>query len=298
LLFWSKLLLHVAPQFIPSGFEVTVPDPVFDTVSWTADMNSALTDFAKFIDTVQLPVPVQAPVQPLNTLPAPAVAVSVTDVPQLNVSLQSEPQLIPVPVTVLVDAPDPDLVTVNEYEARENVAETDLSVSNPRVQLGFEPDPAQAPPHVTFWHVPGAALSVTVDSTGKYAEQVVPQFIPDGFEVTVPVPDFETKTRHVAPPAPEHSVGSPIGGATAAAAEITSSNPAKASTTSKPFTASIAFLFSVSLFKPFIPIRYYSAAQSTLSLLLSAPLYLHHRRLFRRSHDRSHRKLLLSASLQ
>ena len=176
---------------------------------------------------------------------------------------------MPVPVTVLVLAPVPDLVTVNAYEASENVAETNLSVRMPRVQLGLLPEPEQAPPHVTFWHVPGAAFNVTVDSGAKRAEHVVPQFMPDGIEVTVPVPDLVTVTRQD-PPAPEHVDGSPPGGMkTAAAAEMASNSPATTSTTSKPFPTSIAFLFPLRLFKPFIFVKYYLAVavQSTRSLL-------------------------------
>ena len=46
-------------------------------------LNAALTDLAALMLTTQLPVPVHAPLQPVNVEPAAAVAVSVTDVPLL-----------------------------------------------------------------------------------------------------------------------------------------------------------------------------------------------------------------------
>jgi hypothetical protein len=47
-------------------------------VAW---LNVAVTDFAVFIVTVHVPVPVQAPLQPVKVEPAAAVAVSVTEAP-------------------------------------------------------------------------------------------------------------------------------------------------------------------------------------------------------------------------
>ena len=44
-------------------------------------LNTAPTDFAASTVTTHAPVPVHAPVQPPNVDPAPAVAVSVTEVP-------------------------------------------------------------------------------------------------------------------------------------------------------------------------------------------------------------------------
>src|SRR5437899_2858783 len=62
--------------------------------------------------TVQVPVPVQAPLQPVNVEPASAVAVSVTVVPCENEAEQVAPQSIPVGELVTVPEPVPDFVTV------------------------------------------------------------------------------------------------------------------------------------------------------------------------------------------
>jgi hypothetical protein len=79
-----KLAEQVAPQLIPAGELLTDPDPVPARVTFTgkeAGMKSALTDCAEFMVTEQAPVPEQAPPQPLNTDPAFAVGVRVTNVP-------------------------------------------------------------------------------------------------------------------------------------------------------------------------------------------------------------------------
>src|SRR5262249_48034074 len=59
--------------------------------------------------TTQLPVPVQAPLQPENVEPLAAAAVKVTAVP--NVPTHVAPQLIPAGLDVMVPAPAPVLVT-------------------------------------------------------------------------------------------------------------------------------------------------------------------------------------------
>jgi hypothetical protein len=46
-------------------------------------LNVAVADFAASMVTAQLPVPLHAPLQPVNVEPAAAVAVSVTEVPLL-----------------------------------------------------------------------------------------------------------------------------------------------------------------------------------------------------------------------
>jgi hypothetical protein len=58
-------------------------------------MKPALTVTAVFIDTTQLPVPVQAPPHPLNVYPPPAVAARVTELPAGKDALQLLAQLIP-----------------------------------------------------------------------------------------------------------------------------------------------------------------------------------------------------------
>jgi hypothetical protein len=74
----------VLPQLIPEGDEVTVPVPVPARVTLSAKvdatLNVAVTARAAVIDTVQAPVPEQAPPHPANVEPLAAEAVSITDV--------------------------------------------------------------------------------------------------------------------------------------------------------------------------------------------------------------------------
>src|SRR5215471_15292 len=90
---------QVEPQLIPAGFELTVPEPVPDSVTVKVSGNSvnvAVTALAWVMLTVQVPVPEQAPDQPVKLDPVPAVAVSVTEVPPLPKDReQTAPQLIP-----------------------------------------------------------------------------------------------------------------------------------------------------------------------------------------------------------
>ena len=72
----------------------------------------AVTVFAASIVTVQLPVPVHAPVQPPNVELPSAVALRFTTVPALYASEQSAPQLIPAGEEVTVPLPLPALLTV------------------------------------------------------------------------------------------------------------------------------------------------------------------------------------------
>ena len=81
----------------------------------TAVLNVAVTARAVVIDTVQAPVPVQAPLQPANIEPGADVAVSVTVLPIPKIALHVVPQLMPAgsDVTVPLKAPVPAFVTVS-----------------------------------------------------------------------------------------------------------------------------------------------------------------------------------------
>jgi len=70
-----------------------------------------MTVLSEFMVTVQL-LPVQAPDQPLKVELASALSSNVTTVPAENLSVQSEPQFIPGPLTV--PEPLPPLVTVSK----------------------------------------------------------------------------------------------------------------------------------------------------------------------------------------
>jgi len=104
---------QVEPQLMPEGALVTVPVPVpaFVTVRLKNTSKFAVTLRACDIVTVQLPVPVQAPLQPVKTALPAAVAVRIVVVPTMWSSPQSVPQLIPGPLTVPV--PVPVLMTVS-----------------------------------------------------------------------------------------------------------------------------------------------------------------------------------------
>src|SRR4051812_43839974 len=57
-----KRALHVpVKQFIPAGDEVTAPTPAKVTESGERTSNLAVTVISSFIETVQLPVPLQPP---------------------------------------------------------------------------------------------------------------------------------------------------------------------------------------------------------------------------------------------
>jgi hypothetical protein len=56
--------------------------PDFDTVTETrSELKVAVTARAAVMETVQVPAPVQAPLQPAKVAPVPATAFSVTEVP-------------------------------------------------------------------------------------------------------------------------------------------------------------------------------------------------------------------------
>jgi hypothetical protein len=75
------------PQFTPLGDEVTVPLPAPDfltpsvKVVVATELNVAVTLRALIIETVQVPVPEQSPLQPPNADPASGAAVRVTTPP-------------------------------------------------------------------------------------------------------------------------------------------------------------------------------------------------------------------------
>jgi hypothetical protein len=81
-----KDALQVEPQLIPAGELETVPEPILFTVNVYLGnkVKVAVTVLSDDIDTMQFPVPVQAPDQPLNTCPLLGVAISDTDEPLLN----------------------------------------------------------------------------------------------------------------------------------------------------------------------------------------------------------------------
>ena len=82
LMHWSRHCAGVSPLSAISGSEPFVQDFAVDTIvhdsGVTFFVNVAVTDFAAVIDTPHAPLPVQAPVQPVNVDPDVAAGVSVT----------------------------------------------------------------------------------------------------------------------------------------------------------------------------------------------------------------------------
>src|ERR687888_339247 len=136
--------------------------------------------------TVQVPVPVQAPLQPVNVEPAAAVAVSVTVVPSGKEAEQVAPQSIPAGELVTAPEPAPAFVTVSVCMISAKSAVTARSWSMVTVQV---PVPLQSPLQpVKVEPASGVAVSVTVVPSAKEAEQVAPQSMPAGELVTEPEP--------------------------------------------------------------------------------------------------------------
>ena len=162
-----------APQSTPAGLEVTRPSPTPVRVTFMGKVllvKEALAVFAASIVTVHVPVPLQAPDQPLNWEVLSGVAVNVIVVAPSYDALQVGPQEIPAGVVVTAPAPLPDFVTVT---GAVNRAETDLGASMVTVQ---PPVPVQAPLQPEKVNpVSGRTVSITELPDGNDAEQFDPQ---------------------------------------------------------------------------------------------------------------------------
>ena len=147
-----------------------------------------MTDCAWLIETVQVvAVPVQAPDQLVKVEPAAGAAVRVTDVPLLKLAEHVLPQLIPAGLLVTVPVSVPARVVVSAYWMTANVAVTDCAWLIATVQVVAVPVQAPDQP-VKLEPAVGAAVRVTDVPLLKLAEHVLPQLIPAGLLVTVPVP--------------------------------------------------------------------------------------------------------------
>src|SRR5438093_8049809 len=142
----AKLAVHVAPQVIPAGLLVTVPEPVPAgvTVSENVGAKVAVTVVAAESVIVHAPVPLQPPpLQPVKAEPAAGVAVSVTAVPLAELAEQGAPQVIPAGALVTVPLPVPAGVTVRVKLCRVRVAVTVVAAESVIVH---GPVPEQPPP--------------------------------------------------------------------------------------------------------------------------------------------------------
>src|SRR5437588_628521 len=137
---------------------------------------------------VQVEVPLQLPpVQPVKVEPASAVAVSVTDVPLAKPAAQVAPQLMPEGEEETVPVPVPVLETVSVTEGA--VLKVAVAASDADTVRLQDEVPVQAPLQPAKMEPASAvAVSVTEAPLAKLPEQAVPQLIPEGEEVTVPVP--------------------------------------------------------------------------------------------------------------
>jgi hypothetical protein len=115
---YLKVCAQAEPQLIPAGSELTAPTPfpALASVSVLSASNLAVTARSEPIDTVQVPVPAQAPDQPTNDDPAAAVAVSLTATAAPKAAEHVDPQLIP-PGADVTD-PAPALATESALSTR------------------------------------------------------------------------------------------------------------------------------------------------------------------------------------
>src|SRR6058998_1634162 len=147
----------------------------------------AVTARAALMVTLQVPVPVQLPLQPVKVEPAAGAAVRVTAVLLVKEAEQVAPHEMPAGALVTVPVPFPNLVTERAKVGAVNVAVTLWATLMVTVQV---PVPVQPPPlqPVKVEPAAGAAVRVTIVPIENVAEQVAPQEIPAGLLVTVPLP--------------------------------------------------------------------------------------------------------------
>ncbi len=191
-----KFAVQFAVQLIPLGLLVTVPEPVPEKfrVSVTGGgpevANVAVTEeFADRVTTQVVEVPVHAPDHPEKVEFAAGVSVSVTLVPEARLVLQLVPQLIPDGLLVTVPVPVPDNATLKLKSLGAfglKVAVTEVFWLIVTTQ---DPVPLQAPFHPANVELESAdAVSVTWVPVLKVALQVLPQLMPPGVLLIVPVP--------------------------------------------------------------------------------------------------------------
>jgi hypothetical protein len=212
-------------QLMPAGFDATVPAPaVMPRLEVTvrvrgASMKVAVTLRAALIVTVQVPVPVHAPLQPVKDEPAAGVAVSVTAALKAKLAEQVA-FAVPAVVGVLQvrpageEATEPEAVVAPRSVVTDSaccvglkVAVTERTWLMATVQV--EAVPVQAPPQPAKVEPAGAeAVSVTEAPLAKAASQLAPQLMPAGFELTEPCaalgPALDTWRAKVVPPEPRN----------------------------------------------------------------------------------------------
>jgi hypothetical protein len=190
---------QVAPHEMPAGELVTVPEPSLVTVSAKdGRAKVAVTSRAALIVTVQVLVPVQAPLKPVKIDPAVGEAVRVTTVPLANGAEQVAPQETPAGELVTVPLPLPALVTVSVKGDRAKVAVTEAAAFMVTMQVLVPEQPPPLQP-VNVEPAAGAAVRVTTVPLVNDAAHVEPQEMPAGLLVTVPLPAPALDTVRVEP---------------------------------------------------------------------------------------------------
>jgi hypothetical protein len=179
------------PQLIPPALLETVPSPEVATASGCPDapLKSAVTARAAPIVTLQVvPPPAHAPPHPTKPAPGLGVATSATELPLAKDAVQDDPHEIPAGAEAT--APLPAAATVSRNAGGVKVASTFLG---PSITTAQGTIPEQAPPQpANVQPGAGAAVSVTVLPVAKPAAQAVPQSIPAGALVTLPLPVVAT----------------------------------------------------------------------------------------------------------
>jgi hypothetical protein len=181
--------LHIAPQSIPAGFDVTVPDPVpvLLIVSVLGGIRLNVAVQLRSADKVRLPsLQSASPVQPAKREPDAGVAVSVTPCPEVNEAPQVAPQLMPAGLDVTAPVPVPAVAIVRVFVGiRLNVAvqlRSAVMVTLPSLQSASPVQPAKRESDA------GVAVSVTTCPELNDALQVAPQAMPARLLVSVPLP--------------------------------------------------------------------------------------------------------------
>lgn len=187
------------PQLIPGPLIVPRPLTVTESGTVVADPpeNEAVTDLAADIDSVQVvPVPLQAPPQPVNVAPDPGLAKRVTLEFSATFALHAAaplPQEIPPPET----EPGPLTETVSgtvEPVPPENVALTLFEAFIRMVHVDEVPPQAPLQPRKVA-PAAGSAFSVTVLLFANFAAQtfpLLPQLIAPLSPLTFPLPETVT----------------------------------------------------------------------------------------------------------
>ena len=175
--------------------------------------NVAVTAFAPSMVTLQVPAPEQPPPDhPVKVEPFAAAAVKTMTELIEKLFEHVLPQLIPEGEEVMVPTPGPALVTVRVGVGfGMNAAVTVLAASIVTLQ-SYRPEHAPDQP-AKIEPGAGVALRTTSEPVTKPAEQVVPQSMPAGSELTdpAPEPDFEIVSAAVVVGSAMKSTGAGLG---------------------------------------------------------------------------------------